>query len=92
MLRQWLESLLASRDMVTPVEQFSFRLCDVKQKTTRGSAVKSGAVCNSFLDAWVDWYEGSFKAYIYRTDMKEDHGRPCRAEAPRNIYIISTRT
>jgi len=68
-LRQWLESLLPSRDMVTSVEQLSFRLCDLKQKVTRESAGKSGTVCNIFLVAWEDWYEGSFKAYIYRTDI-----------------------
>jgi len=68
-LRQWMKSLLASRDMVTSIEQFSFRLCDVKQKATRESAVKPGAVCNISLVAWEDWYEGSFKAYIYRTDI-----------------------
>jgi len=66
-LRQWSESLLASRDMMTPVEQFSFLLCDVRKKNTRESAAVSGAVCDVFLVAWEDWYKDSFKAYISNT-------------------------
>jgi len=53
--------------MMTPVEQFSFLLCDVRKKNTRESAAVSGAVCDVFLVAWEDWYKDSFKAYISNT-------------------------